>query len=163
MRNSRNILGGCSEEIKSAFMHLFLWTREVCYPPARCPISCASNPSSLRDHQHPAMSSMESGDQDPLQIGGQTPGFRPRLTLSAMAGFQTHISKCSERGVELNFLDFFLKWASATKRFARSRIFRYGCLMIILSNRQKERLKGLRGAIIHVPAENRSSLGQLSE
>ena len=28
-------------------------------------------------------------------------------TLSAMAGFQTHISKCSERGVELNFLIFF--------------------------------------------------------
>ena len=28
-------------------------------------------------------------------------------TLSAMAGFQTHISKCSEMGVELNFLFFF--------------------------------------------------------
>ena len=29
------------------------------------------------------------------------------LTLSAMAGFQTHISKCSKRGVKLNFLIFF--------------------------------------------------------
>ena len=29
------------------------------------------------------------------------------LTLSAMAGFQTHISKCFERGVKLNFLIFF--------------------------------------------------------
>ena len=29
------------------------------------------------------------------------------LTLSAMAGFQTHISKCSEWGVKLNFLIFF--------------------------------------------------------
>ena len=34
-----------------------------------------------------------------------------------------------------------LEWgigASATKRFVRSRIFRYGCLKIILSNRQKK-------------------------
>ena len=29
------------------------------------------------------------------------------LTLSPMAGFQTHISKCSERGVKLNFFIFF--------------------------------------------------------
>ena len=29
------------------------------------------------------------------------------LTLSALASFRTHISKCSERGVELNFLIFF--------------------------------------------------------
>ena len=29
------------------------------------------------------------------------------LTLSSMAGFQTHISKCSEMGVKLNFLIFF--------------------------------------------------------
>ena len=42
------------------------------------------------------------------------------------------------KGVKLNFLIFFIG-ASATKRFARSRIFRYGCLMIILSNRHKER------------------------
>ena len=28
-------------------------------------------------------------------------------TLSAMAGFQTHISKCSERGGKTKFLDFF--------------------------------------------------------
>ena len=55
-----------------------------------------------------------------------------------MAGFQAHISKCSERGVELNFFFFFIG-ASATKRFAGSRIFTYGCLMIFLSNRQKER------------------------
>ena len=58
------------------------------------------------------------------------------LTLSFMASFQTHISKCSERGGKTKFLDFFFIEASATKRFARSRIFRYGCLMIILSNRQ---------------------------
>ena len=71
-----------------------------------------------------------------------------KLTLSAMAGFHTHISKCSEKGVKLHFMIFFIG-ASATKRFARSRINRYWCLMIILSNRQKEReggppwLKGL--------------------
>ena len=41
------------------------------------------------------------------------------LTLSAMAGFQTHISNCFERGVELNFFIFFFIGASATKRFAR--------------------------------------------
>ena len=57
-----------------------------------------------------------------------------RLTLSAMAGFQTHISKCSERGVKLYFIG-----ASATNRFTRSRVLRYGCLKIILRKRQKER------------------------
>ena len=29
------------------------------------------------------------------------------ITLSPIAGFQTHISKCFERGVKLNFLIFF--------------------------------------------------------
>ena len=29
------------------------------------------------------------------------------LTLSSIAGFQTHFSRCSERGVKLNFLIFF--------------------------------------------------------
>ena len=50
------------------------------------------------------------------------------LTLSRMAGFQTFFSKRSERGVKLNLI--FFKGASTTKRFARSKIFRYGCLMI---------------------------------
>ena len=54
-----------------------------------------------------------------------------------MSGFQTHISKCSERGVKLNFVIFF-----RNKTFARSRIFMYGCLMIILSEAKS---KGGRG------------------
>ena len=54
------------------------------------------------------------------------------LTLSPMAGF---------RG-KTKFLGFCSDAPSATKRFARSRIFRYGCLMIFLSNRQKEREGG---------------------
>ena len=48
-----------------------------------------------------------------------------------------------KEGVKLFFL--YIR-PSATKRFARSRIFRYGCLMIILSNRQKEREGGGRTA-----------------
>ena len=44
------------------------------------------------------------------------------------------------------FLDFFFIGASATKRCARSRIFRYRCLMIILSKRQKEREGGAYSA-----------------
>ena len=67
-------------------------------------------------------------------------GFIRHLTLSSMAGFQTHISKCSERGVKLNFMIFFIG-ASATKRFARSRI-RYGLPQDILSKRQKAREGG---------------------
>jgi len=63
-----------------------------------------------------------------------------------MGGFQTHISKCSERGVNINFLIFFFIGASASKRFARSRIFRYGCLKIILSKRQKAREGGAYSA-----------------
>ena len=55
----------------------------------------------------------------------QSPERIQLLTLLPMAGFQTHISKCI--GV------------LATKRFARSRIFRYDFLMIISSKRQKER------------------------
>ena len=56
--------------------------------------------------------------------------------------------------VKLNFLIFFFIGASATKRFAMSRIFRYGCLMIILSNRQKKRRTApppheLRGLKMH--------------
>ena len=51
-----------------------------------------------------------------------------------MAGLQTHISKCSERGVKLYFYFFFIG-ASATKRFAR--IFRYGLPQHILSKYQK--------------------------
>jgi len=66
-----------------------------------------------------------------------------------MAGFQSHISKCSERGVKLFFFFFYFIGAFATKRFARSRIFRYGCLMIILSNRQKER-EGGRVSGLHI-------------
>ena len=42
------------------------------------------------------------------------------------------------QGGKTKFLDFFFIGASATKRFARSRIFKYGCLMIFLSNREKE-------------------------
>ena len=46
-------------------------------------------------------------------------------------------------GGKTKFLDLFIFiGASATKRFARSRIFRYGCFMIFLSNRQKEREGG---------------------
>ena len=45
-------------------------------------------------------------------------------------------------GGKTKFLDFFFIRASATKRFARSRIFKYGCLVIILRNRQKEREGG---------------------
>ena len=48
------------------------------------------------------------------------------LTLSSMASFQTHISKCSERGVKLNFVIFFHRG-----------------IMINLSNRQKEREGGV--------------------
>ena len=59
------------------------------------------------------------------------PTFRP-IFQSALRG----------GGVKLNFLIFFFIEASATKRFAISRIFRYVCLMIILSNRQKEREGG---------------------
>ena len=44
-------------------------------------------------------------------------------TLSAMAGFQTNISKCSERGVKLNFLIFFLIGASATKKVCKVKNF----------------------------------------
>ena len=42
--------------------------------------------------------------------------------------FSDPFSKCSERGVKLNFLIFFFIGATATKRLARSKIFRYGCL-----------------------------------
>ena len=41
-------------------------------------------------------------------------------------------------GGKTKFLDFFFIGASATKRFARSRIFRHGCLMIILSKGKKK-------------------------
>ena len=47
--------------------------------------------------------------------------------------------------VELNFLIFFIG-ASVTKRFARSRIFKYGRLKIILSKRQREREGGAYSA-----------------
>ena len=42
-------------------------------------------------------------------------------------------------GGKTKFLDFFFTGASAAQRFARSSIFRYGCLKIILSKRQKGR------------------------
>ena len=62
------------------------------------------------------------------------------VTLSRMAGFQNPYFKVLWEGGKTKFLDFFFIGASATKRLARSRIFRYGCLMIIWSNRQKERV-----------------------
>ena len=48
-------------------------------------------------------------------------------------------------GCKAKFCDFFFIGASATKRFARSRIFRYGCLKIILSKTQKAREGGAKG------------------
>ena len=58
------------------------------------------------------------------------------LTLPSTGGFWTDFSKCSERGLKRIFNFFFLR-GSATKRFARSRIFRYGLPQDILSKRQK--------------------------
>ena len=60
-----------------------------------------------------------------------------------MDGFRP-IFRSALREDKTKFLDFFFIGASATKRFARSRFFRYGCLMIILSNRQKERGGGVQ-------------------
>ena len=62
-----------------------------------------------------------------IRLRSTTLNWPLSLTLELMAGFQTHISKCSERGVQLNFLFFFIG-ASATKMLARSRIFRYRCI-----------------------------------
>ena len=60
------------------------------------------------------------------------------LTLLSIGGFWTDISKCSEGGGKTKFIDFFFFiGASATERFARSSIFKYGCHKIILNKRQK--------------------------
>ena len=59
------------------------------------------------------------------------------LTLTPMGGLWTDISKCSEgegRGTTFFFIGTF-----ATKRFARSRIFRYGLFHDILSKRRRKR------------------------
>ena len=54
-----------------------------------------------------------------------------------------------QRGGKTKFFDFFSLGASATKRFARSIIVRYGLRQDILSRRQKAReggaLRALRG------------------
>ena len=56
-----------------------------------------------------------------------------------MAGFQTHISNFSK----MKILDlFFFMFASATKSFAMSRIFRYGLRNDILSRGQKNKAGG---------------------
>ena len=62
-------------------------------------------------------------------------GFNP-LTHGQFS--ETYFNVLWEGG-KTKFLDFFFIAAFATKRFARSRILRYGCLMIILRKRQKER------------------------
>ena len=62
-----------------------------------------------------------------------------QLTLSSIGGFWTDISKYSERG----FFDVFSKGASATKRFARSRIFKYWLPQDILSKGKKTRWGGV--------------------
>ena len=64
------------------------------------------------------------------------------LTLSGMGGFWTNILKCSEGEGAIFFFFFFFILTSATKRFAKSRIFRYGlsldflegCIRIKTSN-----------------------------
>ena len=58
-----------------------------------------------------------------------------------MDGFWADISKCSEEE-ENKFLDFIFIGTSATKRFARSRSFRYGLSDDILS---KGKEKGREG------------------
>ena len=58
------------------------------------------------------------------------------LTLSFIGGFWTDISKCYDGGTTKLI---FFKGASATKRFARSRIFRYGCLKIFWAKGKKTR------------------------
>jgi len=55
-----------------------------------------------------------------------------------MGGFWTDIPKCSEgEGGQFFFFFFFFIGTSATKRFARSRIFRYGLPQDILNKRQR--------------------------
>ena len=70
------------------------------------------------------------------------PGLHTSLsifTLSSGWWFLDRYFKLLWERVKQNFLIYFIIGASETTRFARLRIFRYGCLMIILSNRQKER------------------------
>ena len=56
--------------------------------------------------------------------------------------FLDRFSKCSERGKNYFFYLFFFIWASATKRIAKSIIFRYWLPQDILSKRQKAREGG---------------------
>ena len=63
------------------------------------------------------------------------------FTLSGMGGFWTDILKCSEGKGDKFFFLFFIR-TSATKRFAGSRIFRYGLPQDILSKRKRKREGG---------------------
>ena len=67
------------------------------------------------------------------------------LTLSSMDGFWNDIAKCSEGEGDQIFRFFFIG-KSATKKFARSRIFRYGLFNVILSKRQRKREGGAYSA-----------------
>jgi len=63
-----------------------------------------------------------------------------------MAGFWSHISKCSERGQNYFFCIFFFIGASAIKNIERYSIFRYGLPKDILSKGQKNK-EGGRGTL----------------
>ena len=59
------------------------------------------------------------------------------ILLNTLTLFQSAL-----RGGHTNFVDFFFIGASVTKRFVRSRIFRYGVPKDILIKGQKTKLDG---------------------
>ena len=72
----------------------------------------------------------------PYELTEPPPGKLNPLTHGR---FSDPYFKVLSEGDKTKFLDFLFIGASATKWFARSRIFKYGCLKIILSIRQKAR------------------------